>query len=138
MTETIFARVQKHPGRPYVHFVLNHDSFAQTVENMFSIAMLVGNAKVALRSDDDWGMTVQPIKGATVPLPPGEPAQMVLNMNYTVWGQMKRAVRPSLCLTPTRDAIQHLATQPATQMRRARAVAPDDDDAPGPSKRSRA
>lgn len=111
LTEAMFELVEAHNGAPYAHFVLNHESFAQTVENMFSVAMLVGNAKVALRKQEEWGMSVHLVKGGGAAASKAEPAQMVLNMNYDVWGSLKGAVAPDDCLTPHRAAIA-LAFQP--------------------------
>ena len=109
LTEAMFDTVQSHNGRPYAHFVLDPRSFAQTVENMFSISMLVGNAKVALLPDDDWGMLVQlpggrgPGKGPAIA---AAPAQMVLNMNYTTWRSMCEVVQPDDLLTAHRADIK--------------------------------
>jgi non-structural maintenance of chromosomes element 4 len=117
LAESMFSQVQENHGQPYAHFVLNHNSFAQTVENMFSVAMLVGNAQVALRHDEEWGMSVHLVKGqfqgVQVPsLGKGESAQMVLNMNYDMWQAMKDAVDPGDCLTPHRAAIRLANDEP--------------------------
>lgn len=130
LTEAMFETVQRHNGSPYAHFVLDPLSFAQTVENMFSIAMLVGNAKVALLPDKDWGMLVQlpgghgSGKGPTVA---AAHAQMVLNMNFSTWRSMCEVVKPDDLLTEHRADIK-LANQ------RQRNLGPD---VAGPSKRQR-
>lgn len=109
LTEAMFETVVKNNGRPYAHFVLNLSSFAQTVENMFSIAMLVGNAKVALMPDDEWGMLVRlpgsqvSWKGSAVT---AAPAQMVLNMNFSTWKSMCEVVSPDELLTEHRPDIR--------------------------------
>eukprot|EP00892_Ulva_mutabilis_P011021 jgi/Ulvmu1/8291/UM041_0103.1 len=109
LTEAMFETVVQHDGRPYAHFVLNPRSFAQTVENMFSIAMLVGNAKVALLPDDEWGMLVRlpggpsSGKGSAVA---AAPAQMVLNMNFSTWKSMCEVVPPDELLTDHRADIK--------------------------------
>jgi non-structural maintenance of chromosomes element 4 len=111
LTEAMYERVEEVGGGPYAHFVLDHESFAQTVENMFSIAMLVGSAKVALRPDDEWGMRVELPQTASQARAKGEPAQMVLNMNFKTWAEMKVAVDASDCITPHRAAMDfaHIA-----------------------------
>jgi Nse4 C-terminal len=148
LTEAMYEAVVKHHKAPYVHFVLNHESFAQTIENMFSVAMLVGNAKVSLRAHPEWGMCVHMVRGMhngqpVAPQPKGEPAQMVLNMNYTMHKALCEKVRREDCLTPHREAIdfhfgQRPAAAPAAARKQARpGLSSDDDDAPGPSKRAR-
>jgi non-structural maintenance of chromosomes element 4 len=140
LTETMFERITQHHGKAYVHFVLNHSSFAQTVENMFSIAMLVGNAKVALRADSSWGMVVQLVKGTAhnepvQPQPKGEPAQMVLNMNYAVWEALRNAVEPQDCLTPHREAIQFVYEGEAGKGGKRKQARHTSSNEAGPSKR---
>lgn len=112
LTEQMYGTLSEHSGRPYSHFVLDRQSFAQTVENMFSVAMLVGSGKCALRVDDEWGMKIELLrqdkKGAQGGKQDAEEAQqMVLNMNYRVWEQMREAVAPGDCLTPHRASIKH-------------------------------
>jgi hypothetical protein len=114
LTEAMFERIEKHNGEQYARFVLDHDSFAQTVENMFSIAMLIGNAKVGLQKSKEWGMTVHTAKAAAEQLK-GEPAQMVINMNYNVWEAMKEAVPQEVCFTPHRAALDFLFSQGSGQ-----------------------
>lgn len=122
LTEAMFERIEQHNGQPYALFVLSHKSFAQTVENMFSIAMLIGNAKVGLQKSSEWGMSVHLAKGSTASTErhKGELAQMVINMNYIVWETMKEAVPPELCLTPHRGALDLLFTQGEGQRGRKR------------------
>ena len=156
LTEAMFERVVEHHKKPYTHFILDPDSFAQTVENMFSIAMLVGNAKIALRTDPEWGMQVQLVKGESrgqpvQPQPKGDPAQMVLNMNYDMWQVLKSAVRATDCLTPHREAINFAYDGAAgggagegkavrAKKKQGRLTSSDDEesDVPGPSKKARA
>jgi non-structural maintenance of chromosomes element 4 len=111
LTEAMYETVVQHEGRPYAHFVLDPHSFAQTVENMFSIAILVGNAKVALIADEEWGMVVCRPRGDGAPgggrsQVKGESAQMVLNMNFVTWRAMVDVVRAEDCLTPHRSDIR--------------------------------
>lgn len=109
LTEAMFETVLRHNGRPYAHFVLDPRSFAQTVENMFSIAMLVGNAKVALLPDEEWGMLVHLPGGhgsGQGPAVAPSPAQMVLNMNFSTWRSMCEVVKPDDLLTVHRADIR--------------------------------
>ncbi|GAA6062855.1 hypothetical protein JCM10212_006108 [Sporobolomyces blumeae] len=59
-TGKVTARIAKHlqtvagtRGIPYLKFIVNPDSFSQTVENMFYFSFLVREQKVALEVDDD-------------------------------------------------------------------------------------
>ena len=47
------AKVAGTEGIPYLKFIINPDSFSQTVENMFYFSFLVREQKVALEVDDD-------------------------------------------------------------------------------------
>jgi len=47
------AKVAGTQGIPYLKFIINPDSFSQTVENMFYFSFLVREQKVALEVDDD-------------------------------------------------------------------------------------
>lgn len=127
LTETMYSVIEEKGRQPWVFYVLDHQSFAQTVENMFSVAMLLGNAKVALVPDDEWGMCVQlpERKDGGQRSSKPEQCQMVLNLNNTVWERMKGAVHPDQCLT------EHRA-----DMRKAHAIAGNESEA-GPSKRAR-
>lgn len=115
LTETMYRTIEKKGRQPWVFYVLDHDSFAQTVENMFSVAMLLGNAKAALVPDDEWGMCVTlPERGGGQRSVKPEQSQMVLNLNNVVWEKMKRAVRPDQTLTEHRADMhqvhdEHLA-----------------------------
>jgi hypothetical protein len=40
---------------PFFQFIMNPDSFSQTVENLFYLAFLVKDGKVALEMDDETG-----------------------------------------------------------------------------------
>jgi non-structural maintenance of chromosomes element 4 len=120
LTEAMYERIESHTGRAYAHFVLDHESFAQTVENMFSVAMLVGSAKVALRPDDVWGMKVELPRDVSHGHARGEPAQMILNMNFSAWTALKSAVDPSDCLTPHRAAMSFAFADGGRSSKRAR------------------
>ena len=115
LTEDMFERIRTHGRTPFCFLILNHDSFAQTVENMFSVSMLVTSAKVALRCHNDWGMTVEiasSAKRASMGHVGGTRetnfSQMVVNANFQVWDAMKAKVDRINCLTPNREAIDAL------------------------------
>lgn len=121
LTETMYNVIEKNGKQPWVFYVLDHLSFAQTVENMFSVAMLLGNAKAALVPDDEWGMCVHLPERGTGGQRSAKPeqSQMVLNLNNTVWERMKQVVRPEQCLTEHRADI-HRADDEGGQRKRAR------------------
>ena len=111
LAEAMFERVVAHHGAPYIFFVLDPESFSQTIENMFSVAVLVGSGRIALRRDCEWGMQIQVAKGRLAngqeapAQPKGDAAQMVLNMNYKMFEQVKQVVAREQCLTPHRPPI---------------------------------
>lgn len=127
LTEAMHSVIEEKGRQPWVFYVLDHQSFAQTVENMFSVSMLLGNAKAALVPDDEWGMCVQlPERGGggQRSVKP-EQSQMVINLNNVVWERMKRAVRPDQCLTKHRADMFRRQDEDG------------DENEAGPSKRAR-
>jgi hypothetical protein len=115
LTEKMYKVIEQKGRQPWVFYVLDHQSFAQTVENMFSVSMLLGNAKAALVPDEEWGMCVQLPEKA----PAGqrgqkpEQSQIVINLNHRVWEKMKRVVRPEQCLTAHRADMHKVFEEPS-------------------------
>lgn len=115
LTEDMYNRLRVAGSQPWVLLVLNPDAeggFAQTVENMFSVSMLVSNSKAALRVCPEWGLRVEDLKvakdaarGGAVRDGPSQVGQMVMNFNFAVWEAIRARVTPDLCLTPHRAAI---------------------------------
>ncbi|KAK9815099.1 hypothetical protein WJX73_007470 [Symbiochloris irregularis] len=53
----LWEQLEKHPVVNLLHLCLNHDSFSQTVENLFQLSFLVRDARVSI-SDSEEGMVV--------------------------------------------------------------------------------
>eukprot|EP00198_Chlamydomonas_reinhardtii_P009323 XP_001698660.1 predicted protein [Chlamydomonas reinhardtii] len=110
-------KAQNSPLVGFPELVLNAASFAQTVENMFTLSFLVRDNRVALVEDEERGWCVQPLEGGKAKgaqQPPQQQQQhapqlqFIMSFHLKDWEAMKCYVRPSECLMPHRDkAAQH-------------------------------
>lgn len=89
---------------PVAELVCNHDSFAQTVENMFTLSFLVRDQKAYLFTDTDKGMMVAGVSKNKPAPQQGNEQQLQFVFSFTMedWGVMKRVVREQDCLTRKR------------------------------------
>ncbi|KAG2432697.1 hypothetical protein HYH02_006681 [Chlamydomonas schloesseri] len=117
MLTTIRAQNSSLVGFP--ELVLNASSFAQTVENIFTLSFLVRDNRVALVEDEERGWCVRPLEGRgkaaqqqqqqqAAQQGQGQQAapprlQFIMSFHLKDWEEMKRYVRPSDCLMPHRD-----------------------------------
>jgi len=85
---------------PEVHLrnlVMNHESFAQTVENIFTLSFLVKDGRARLSRNTDGEVTVRAVMpGGTQEV--GEVAQFVGNFTMKRWKLMKERLEPGECL----------------------------------------
>ncbi|KAL6782566.1 hypothetical protein ACKKBG_A07300 [Auxenochlorella protothecoides x Auxenochlorella symbiontica] len=88
---------------PLIELVLNHDSFAETVENLFTLSFLVRDRRVSLEKDERQGIMVIPCLGrGSRPGDASERVQFVMDYSMAQWEQWKQVVPASACLSRTR------------------------------------
>ncbi len=125
---------------PLLELVMNHASFAQTVENLFTLSFLVKEGRVALEEGADGrGVRVvargRPAGGRAEPLP----VQFVIALNFEEWARWRAAVRPEDCVMPHRDQVDDAAEEGggAEGVEEKEAEEEEDAEAARPSKRAR-
>ncbi|KAG2426590.1 hypothetical protein HXX76_012906 [Chlamydomonas incerta] len=108
----VMWRIIKAQNSPLVGFpelVLNTASFAQTVENIFTLSFLVRDNHVALVEDEQRGWCVRPLEGGKAKAAQQQAAegipqlQFIMSFHLNDWEEMKAFVRRSDCLMPHRD-----------------------------------
>ncbi|KAK9814085.1 hypothetical protein WJX72_000419 [[Myrmecia] bisecta] len=136
--EVMYSMLASHPRAHVLEVILNHESYAQTVENMFALSFLVKDARVKLENSDDgmvviWQTSKKKKKdktgegAAAAEAPEVEAAreQFVIASNMDDWETWKQYVDPKDCLMPHRE---ELATAGPSNLGRA-------DEEAGPSRR---
>lgn len=106
---------QENETAPLLELVLNHRSFSQTIENLFTLSFLVRDARVSFEDDTDGtGIKVvarhlrrenkntQKDQKETV-----ERLQFVMAIDFEQWEQWKKVVKPSAELMPHREDDDH-------------------------------
>ena len=94
---------------PVAELVCNHESFSQTIENMFTLSFLVRDQKAYLFSEAERGMMVAGVsKNNPVPQQAGrrpdeQQLQFVSSFTMEDWEVMKKVVREQDCLTKHRS-----------------------------------
>ncbi len=129
---------------PLLELVMNHASFAQTVENLFTLSFLVKEGRVALEEGADGrGVRVvargRPAGGRAEPLP----VQFVVALDFGEWARWRAAVCPEDCVMPHRGQVDGAAPEGGgaegeEEGAEEEAAAEEEDaEAAGPSKRAR-
>ncbi|KAF8063801.1 NSE4A [Scenedesmus sp. PABB004] len=108
--EAMWAALRRRGGGalPVVQLVCSHASFAETVENVFTLSFLVRDQRVRLLPDTEAGLQVQWVSEADkagAPAPGGDGAgQFVMALTMQDWQLMKALVPPGVCVMPHRPA----------------------------------
>ncbi|WIA14152.1 hypothetical protein OEZ85_002694 [Tetradesmus obliquus] len=88
------------------HLVCNHSSFAQTVENIFTLSFLVRDQFVRLLADTEAGLLVQPVSEAEKHAAQQQglrAQQFMMSLNMQDWHIMKQLVPAADCMMPHRQ-----------------------------------
>lgn len=113
----VMMRVLKAESQPipFVELVLNHDSFAQTIENIFALSFLVKDKRVDFSQDEELGVMVSwkhrnksgGKRGADgeSAVEPKTNVQRILSFNWKVFEDMKRIARREDCKMPSRPRV---------------------------------
>ena len=91
---------------PLVELVLNHHSFAQTVENMFALSFMVRDGQVELKDGPDGvmvGAIMKKSKDRAAPRGETERVQFVLTVDFEEWEMWKKVVKESDTRMPHRE-----------------------------------
>lgn len=95
-----------HKERPtlVLPLIMNHESFAQTVENLFSLSFLVKDERVALKKTPKGLAAFKKKRAEHADFESGraENMQFVIQMDMNLWRDLKDHVRPSECLVKNR------------------------------------
>lgn len=93
-----------------ITLVLNHESFSQTVENMFALSFLVKEGRVELVHSDD-GVVVKKVsiakKGANGPNAGAERLQFIVSLDFSEYEIWKSSVEKVKCLMPHRPRSKY-------------------------------
>ena len=100
-----------HKERPVqlLHLIMNHGSFAQTVENLFTLSFLVKDQRVRLVKDPKGLAVVRAKQAEPADFESGraENMQFIIQMDMSLWNELKQEVEPSQCLMQNREAKGH-------------------------------
>ncbi|TVU05179.1 hypothetical protein EJB05_48333, partial [Eragrostis curvula] len=106
----MFGHLRTHRRAKLENLILNRQSFAQTVENLFALSFLVKDGRAEITVDD---------KGDHVVMPRNAPvagqitsrevctSQFVFRFDFRDWQMMKGVVEPGTELMPHRNSQQH-------------------------------
>eukprot|EP01024_Parvocaulis_polyphysoides_P017783 TRINITY_DN17848_c1_g2_i2.p1 TRINITY_DN17848_c1_g2~~TRINITY_DN17848_c1_g2_i2.p1 ORF type:complete len:530 (-),score=72.60 TRINITY_DN17848_c1_g2_i2:158-1690(-) len=112
--EEMHKQLKKHPDVPLLLLILNRDSYAQTVENLFTLAFLVRDSKVDLRMDKEHGCLVNlahKSKGGSAAGQSSHLLQCVLKVDYDDWEYMKEVAADQELIMPHRTYKEQHSTQ---------------------------
>jgi hypothetical protein len=130
---------------PLLELVLDHASFAQTVENLFALSFLVRDGRVELRDGEGGVQVVQRTRGgggggggAREAPAETERVQFVVTVDMAQWEEWKAAVGPEETLMPHRVEWRQRAQAAAAEAAAAGGGDSGGEEQPGPStKRAR-
>ncbi|GJN15771.1 hypothetical protein PR202_gb02710 [Eleusine coracana subsp. coracana] len=114
----MFGLLRRNKSVKLENLVLNRESFAQTVENIFSLSFLVKDGTVAINIDDDGDHIVIPKNAPAAGLIASKKvfnSQFVFRFDFKDWKVMKDIVEPGNELMPHRNwnhGDQHESTRP--------------------------
>ena len=115
LAKVLLQRIKDNHGAPLVFFILDHDSFAQTVENLFALQTLLAAEQAGLVPHATWGQAVQiahgMLDGAHFSMQKGENHSSVMPMNYKIYDECCKVVPRERCLTPHRPPIPEAPAQ---------------------------
>ncbi|KAG1669493.1 hypothetical protein FOA52_015660 [Chlamydomonas sp. UWO 241] len=120
--EEMFGIIQELGRSPVAELVCNHECFAQTVENMFTLSFLVRDSKAYLEHDENMGFMAQIVdgrrEGKGAPevkgKRPDEQLQFVMSISMADWELMKKIVRREDCMVGGLRSSASVS-QPATR-----------------------
>mmetsp|Transcript_4317 Transcript_4317/g.12162 ORF Transcript_4317/g.12162 Transcript_4317/m.12162 type:complete len:316 (+) Transcript_4317:236-1183(+) len=103
--EEIWKLLHKERPTPVLHIIMNHSSFAQTVENLFSLSFLVKDQRASLVKTPQGLGAVKRKAAEQSDFDSGraENMQFIMALDMAVWRALREHVAPGQCLMKPRD-----------------------------------
>lgn len=93
---------------PLSDLIIAHDSFAETVENIHAVSVLVAEDKIRLFHTDDCGLMVERVTAESKGLPAEQQrSSFIMGFDYMNWEDCKVIVPRDQALMPSRHQ-QHM------------------------------
>mmetsp|Transcript_7525 Transcript_7525/g.19071 ORF Transcript_7525/g.19071 Transcript_7525/m.19071 type:complete len:326 (-) Transcript_7525:207-1184(-) len=108
--EEMWKLLHRERPTPVLHLIMNHDSFAQTVENLFSLSFLVKDAKVGLQRSAELGICAIKRRApdqADFEAKRAENMQFIIGLDMETWRELCTHVTPEQCLMRHRNDGYH-------------------------------
>ncbi|KAL3828147.1 hypothetical protein ACJIZ3_016949 [Penstemon smallii] len=104
---TMFEILIKHKNVKLENMILNRNSFAQTIENLFALSFLVKDGRVSIKVDENGSQLIAPCNGPSAQqIKSGEAKNhsFIFRFDFNDWKLMKNLVVEGEELMPHRDA----------------------------------